>query len=425
MEQLNHDPNGISTPSEYRVHYVRLYTHSSEEPIDITNLINYVEIFESIYSPFLTVNVNITDNQSLTSLLPLIGEELIELDVRGADNVSGILGQTFYIYKLSDRLQVSDKTFTYTLNCISPSAIFDMNLKVSQAFNGQPADIVKEKMCASSLSISKPVYAHPTKNVVSYISNYWSPMQNIKYLCDRSVSADTGASSYLFFETKKGFNFVPIDSLVGQESSFDYYFSVNTHNQSIVSQQQVIQHLYVDQTFNYIDRIMSGAYGNRALFVDGTTKSYQYMYYDFLESYSKFSRLNENAFSTDNAARRINSVFRVRDVPSTTANLMPDEFSTEWFRQRLTELAAINSQSLYIDAVGRFNMSVGNVINVFIPTTTSSVNGAEQTDLSTIMDKSLSGRYLITGLKHMLDRERHTVHIQASKDSMVKLNSKG
>ena len=153
MDKLVQNPNGITRPSEYKVQHIRLHTPTLENPLDITKMVNYVEIFESLYSPFLTVNINITDNQSLTHLLPLIGEEFVEVDIRGADNVTGVIGQSFYIYKVSDRSQVSDKTFTYTLGCISPGAIFDMNLKISQAMSGKPSDIVKDKMCLNSLAI--------------------------------------------------------------------------------------------------------------------------------------------------------------------------------------------------------------------------------------------------------------------------------
>lgn len=425
MDKLVQSPNGITRPSEYKVNYVRLHTQTSDTPLDITKMINYVEIYESIYSPFLTVNVNITDNLSLTDLLPLMGEEFIEVDIRGADNLTGLIGQTFYIYKVADRTKVSDKTYTYTLGCISPGAIFDMNLKISQAMFGQPSDLVKDKLCGTSLAVDKPVYAHPTKYPVSYISNYWSPIRNIKYLCDRSVSKDTGSASYLFFETIKGFNFIPLDILASQESVGDYFYTNNIQVPDIAAQQQIIHNLYVDEQFNYINRIMTGAYGNRALFVDTMSKQYQYQYYDFLESYNKFARLNEKPFATDTATRRINSVFRKLTYASKAIPNMPDQHSPEWFKQRLTELASINSQTINFDAVGRFNIQVGNVVNVVVPVSTVSASDAVRKDLSSTIDRALSGRYMITGLKHMLDRERHTIHVQASKDSMVKIPSRG
>lgn len=164
---------------------------------------------------------------------------------------------------------------------------------------------------------------------------------------------------------------------------------------------------------------MDGAYGNRTLSVNPTRKSYNYNYYDFLESYEKFSRLNTLPFATDNAPRRINSVFRMRTVPSSTMPNMSNERSDDWYRQRLTEMSAINSQSINMDVIGRFNLYAGNTIEVVVPITTVTESESSENSMRSAFDRTLSGRYLVTGLKHMLTRERHTMSIQASKDSII------
>lgn len=418
MQRVNHDPNGASSASEFQINYVHIYTYASELPVDITKLVNYVEIYESIYSPFMTVNVNITDTQSLNHLLPLIGEEFIELDIRGPDGETGLIKQAFYIYKLSDRVEAANKAFVYTLNCISSAAVVDMNLKISQAVSGQPSDIVKDKFARGSLAVTKDVYSHPSRHVVSYISNYWTPLQNIRYLSERTVSKDTGAASYLFFETKKQFVFAPLDALVRQDANYTYFSLPNNHDTGIVEQQSIIHKLYVDESFNYIDRIMDGAYGNRTLTVNPTRKSYVYNYYDFLESYNKFSRLNTLPFGTNNAPRRINSVFRTRTSPSSTIPGMASDHADDWYKVRLTELSAINSQTINLDVSGRFNIYAGNTIEIAVPV---SVVPESSKTMKELFDRTLSGRYLVTGIKHMLTRERHTMSIQASKDSITNL----
>lgn len=419
MKRINNDPNGTTSASEFDVNYVHIYTYNSELPIDITKMVNYIEVFESIYTPFITLNVNITDTLSLNNILPFIGEEFIELDVRGPDGVFGIIKEAFYIYKLSDRMAASDKAFVYTLHCISAGAIADMNLKISQAITGQPSEIVENLFARNSLAITKKMYSHPTKNSISYISNYWSPMQNITYISNRAVSKDTSSASYLFYETIKQFNFVPLDALVAQEANFTYFYTPNTHIPGIETQQTIIHRLYVDETFNYLNRVMDGAYGNRTLTVDPLRKNYSYNYYDFLESYDKHSRLNTLPFATNNAPRRINSVFRTKITPTQTIPTMNSDKANEWFSQRLTELAAINSQAINIDVIGRFNLNAGNVIEVVVPISNVTNSDSSENSMRNSFDRTLSGRYLVTSIKRLLTRERHTMTLQASKDSML------
>ena len=423
---VNQDTNIASAPSEFNINYVRILTSRSDEQVDITKMINYIEVYESIYSPFLTLKINILDAMSLTSILPLVGEEYIEVDIVGPDGEVGIRGQGFYVYKMTDRLAVSDRAMSYTLHCISGPAIVDMNLKLSQSLSGQPSDLVTTQLGKTGLSIIKPIYAQPTKNSVSYISNYWSPMQNIKYLCDRSVCKDTGAPSYMFFETKKSFMFVPLDVMVAQDASCDYFYSVNTHSEkvSLDTEQGIVHKLYVDDAFDYIDRIMTGAYGNRSLIVNTTNKRYEYNYYDFLDSFSNYARLNQAPFASENAVRRINSVFRTRSYSSQTMDKMSTEMTRDWFGQRLTEMAAINSQTVYLDVSGKMNIYAGNVINLIVPVAHITNSESSANDMSSSLDKTLSGRYLITSLKHVFTRERHTVHMQINKDSLFKESGK-
>ena len=98
---------------------------------------------------------------------------------------------------------------------------------------------------------------------------------------------------------------------------------------------------------------------------------------------------------------------------------MPTEKTDEWYRQRLTEMSAINSQTVNLDVVGRFNLYVGNVIELVVPVTALSGSESTENAMRNKFDRTLSGRYLVTGLKHMLTRERHTMTIQANKDSII------
>jgi hypothetical protein len=182
MERVNSFSNGVGTISTPNVKFVRLYKYAGSDYLDITNIINYIEIFESIYNTFITVNINLTDTLSIQSILQLTGEEFIEMNITDASGTLGYINQVFSVYMLADRITTANTSVIYTLKCISPAAIIDMNLKISKAYSGQPADLVANEFGKTLTAIDKKVVAEATKNVVSYISNYWSPLQNIKYL---------------------------------------------------------------------------------------------------------------------------------------------------------------------------------------------------------------------------------------------------
>jgi hypothetical protein len=146
-------------------------------------------VYETMTSPFMTVDVTIMDNLGLIDKLPIIGEEFINLDIRDQANEQGIQSYMGYVYKLSNRESVSDRGFIYTLKCISLECLTDLNLKLSRAYSGTPSEIVKTFLSQKGpLPTKKTLFLEDTKNNLEYISNYWSPLENIRYITERAVS---------------------------------------------------------------------------------------------------------------------------------------------------------------------------------------------------------------------------------------------
>jgi hypothetical protein len=61
----------------YLLNYIHLHSFSSESPVDITDLMVKIDVYESMSSPFMSLDISIMDNIGLIDKLPIIGEELI------------------------------------------------------------------------------------------------------------------------------------------------------------------------------------------------------------------------------------------------------------------------------------------------------------------------------------------------------------
>ena len=387
--------------------------------LEIAQMIQQIEIFEDLYSPFITIELEVKDGNGLIHKTPFIGEELVTLTITDPDGKEGIIDGEFFIYKIKDKVQVSDRGFVYRICCISTEAIVDLNLKISKAYTGQPSDIVARLLKDEGFKTNKDIFVEESLNSISYISNYWSPLKNIKYIADRTVSRDNKAPSYVFFENKKGFAFTSIDQLVAQKSSASFSFSVGGIG-DVKRGFDRIEKIYIDSAFDYIDRIRNGSYGNNSLIVDPTKKTYQYGYYDFIDSFDNFSRLNPRPFGSDNATRKVNAVFTTRVAPSMAFAGMSSERNEDWYAQRITELGAISTFNIEIEVAGRMNLSVGSVVEIYLYSGEIPQDGSARNDFLQLLDKIYSGRYLITALKSTLNTERHTMNIALSKDSIIK-----
>lgn len=411
--------NSLEFNGDYNLHSIFLGSFRYQDKIDITPLFSFIEVFESIYSPFISINIGIIDSAGLMDKARIIGDEFIEIDLRDADNETGFRNETFYIYKITDRIPISDRGNSYTLKCISLPALADMNMLVSKAYKGQPSEIVAS-IYQQFYGSQKTFIVEDTKNYVQYISNYWSPLKNIKFLCDRAVSRKTNSSAYYFFETKKEFIFCSLNMLVQQTATNTFFYTIN--NKVLgdeFNKSMIIEKLYIDESFDYIKRLKSGAYGNRTLIINPLSKQYNYGYYDFIESFDKHSRLNPEPFTSSEAPRKLNSVFRYRVAPDRTYPSMNSEKTSEWFSQNMTEYSAIDSQKIQIDVPGHMRIHAGSVSNIFIYS--DIINKGD--DPSNAFDSVFSGRYLVTSIKHLFTKERHSMHLELSKDSLISVGS--
>ena len=305
--------NEIKVAGDVQVKGV-IMTSLSGAVLDITDVCSRVEIFEDIYSPFLTMNISVIDSIGIAEKMPIIGEEYLTVNITDATG-NGLINKEFYVYKVKDRVEVADRSISYVLCCISVQAIVDMNLKISRSFSDKPENIVKQLVKEMSIGNLVTTIAEESKNSVQFISNYWSPIQIIKFLCDRAVSKASASPSYIFFESLEGFRFVSMDALVSQPSSHAYVHSVKKDN-DIAAGLSRIHKIHIDEDFDYIRRIHTGMYGNRLLTVDPFNKSYDMRYLDISYQQEKQSRLNPKALFTENATRRLNSNFEFRVAPS-------------------------------------------------------------------------------------------------------------
>jgi hypothetical protein len=411
------DDNVIQFAGDISINSVLIKSYTGLE-LEVKDTVQRIDIYEDLFSPFVTAEITIVDTNDIIGKMPIIGEEIVILDVSDGTGL-GYIQKPMFIYKAKERTQVSDRSVSFTLCCISIEAVIDMNLKISKAYSGQPSDIVKNIIKKEGLTSDLDVACEPTRNSVQFISNYWSPIQIIKFLCDRSISASNQSPSYIFYENVSGFNFVSLDFLVSQNANSKFSYS-NSKNNDIGASLERIRNLYIDEEFDYISRLENGMYGNRLLLINPTSKTYHYKYVDFEEQYKKYSRLNTNPITTSNSTRRINSNLVTKTSPSSVFKGMQTDGLSQWYQQRKIELSTRCAQSKQIDVPGRFNIGIGQVTDLYIYSEAQEPTESGTRDLYSILDKVHSGRHLITSVHRIINRDRgHTMALELSKDSLI------
>lgn len=425
--------NNLRVAGDINVDKIEVISLANGRRFPVTNQVVSIQIFEDMFSPFITGSLIFKDSLDLINQMPFVGQEYVDikmftpsLDIGLKDQ--GIIQGRFYIYKMTDREYVAEKSVMYELHFISCEAVTDMNIKMSRGFKGKISDIagklVKEKY---GLDTDKTVTIEETKNNTRYVSNYWSAIQNLNFLLRQAENQSTSAT-FTFFENRDGFNFVSLDYLNAQEpfhtwkwGNMDQSVDVKPGGGSarnLNNDFAKILELSVPKGFDYIDRIKTGTYASRMIVHDVTTKRYKTVNYDYLKTFyesKEETRLNKFPITTPDVAARVNAMI----FPFEVANRLFDEFGDvsnyRVTQDRISRLKQAESFSVKLRVKGRTDYTVGRKVylSVVTPQPTKETDTPEATK-----DKMYSGYYLISAINHVIDKTTHECYVELIKDTL-------
>lgn len=410
----------ITFAGEVSIDECSIKTLTSKRIIDIRNQILAINIYEDLFSPFISGSLSIKDSVDLANALPFSGEEILKLKISTPTLTDSNIDQEFYIYKMSDREYINDKSIVYSLGFISKEAIVDMNKKISKSFSGSIFKIIQDLvMTKTGLESTKRLLIDKTTDSIKYISNFWSPVQNINFLCRRTNNSNN-SPTFLFYENRSGFNFMSLDTLYSYPAKFEFKYNNSARSsktKNIEIDFQRISEMSVPKVFDYIEDVTSGKFAAKKIAYDLTTKRYKVSTYDFTKDYSKFRHLNGFAPMSGGIIKRYNANMSTDiqhyDVHNGYNNSTTDNINA-MTRQSL--LMQSKSNMVNITVPGRTDYTVG--IKVFLKVYKVEPIRASETEDETI-DKLLSGYYIIGAINHSIINNQHECVIELIKDSIM------
>lgn len=392
----------------------------------ITAQVAGIEIYEDIFSPFITGNLIIRDGVDLNNLFPLIGDEFVKIRVSTPSlPIEDTYIGEYYIYKVSDRFRTAEREVAYIIHFISKEGLVDLNKKISKTYSGKVSDIVQQIISsAEGLETTKTFNIEPTINNTKYTSNFWTPVQNIMYLTNTAVN-DNKSPSYVFFETKNGINFVSLDALytlpVKQSFVWDNYSSdrmpMGGTQRNVEKDYQRIVEISTPDVFNYIDRIESGMYASRMVNYDLTTKIYSSINHIAKDKFAKTNHVNEYSVISNTHVARPNALIINEHKYYGNFNGYGDVSNTRVVQQRISLMKQAEAFKLEITVPGRTDYTAGQKVNLrlFKP---NQISG-EVTNIEDEVDKMYSGNYLIGAINHYITKEKHECRMELIKDSFI------
>lgn len=393
---------------------------------NITNQVMAIEIYEDLFSPFITGVINVKEMYDFINLFPFIGEEYLTLNVYTPTiQKENRINQQFYIYKVSNREIVGHKSTMYQIHFISKEALVDVNKRISKSYSGNISDIALD-ICthkADGLESDKPLNIEKTANKTKFVSNFWSPVKCLNYSAGTATNPE-GSSNYLFFESRKGLNFVSLDSLYNQTATQEFVYNnfsrdVLKDGRSLINLNEDYKQIFeisVPTVFDYFERIRSGMFASKMISHDMTTKKYVAKNFEMLSDFTNNLHLNPYPAASQNNIKTQAALTINYQKQYNLFNGYGDVTNASTLQKRLSQLQQAEATKLEIMVAGRTDYTVGMKVQLNL----NKIQPLSKSDLpEETRDNIFSGNYLISAVSHYINRDRHECTMEVIKDSFV------
>ena len=425
-------------------------SNDGSKTIDLRGAIVAFSYFENVFSPMLTAQIIVAttgnvitdedgDKTSIYNGLPLRGGEKVSIKIpaNSGNNVdlefTEEKGNELYVGSITNITIKAEKEL-FTLNLVSREAITNETQRVGKKFPvTEPiSDSVKEIIKEYLLS-EKEVDVDETQNPYGFIGNLKKPFTIITWLAAKSVPGNVGGESatagYFFFETKEGYHFRSIDSLIAQPPyEIEYTYSPNVvDNQDPDADFKILSY---ETTYNQnlIQNLERGAYCSYRMFYNPYSMS--------------FTTPEQGLFQVSKSAEKMENLGKdfevflppvdkenksLAEVPSRMITGVLDFGTLERKGSRQNKKNA-DPMEYHSQSMMRYNTLFTQQVEATIPLNTNLCCGSIikckfakiTTDKTKIIDDEQSGLYMIKELVHYYEGRGSFTKLKLIRDTMGK-----
>jgi hypothetical protein len=441
--QHGHGSN-ILKAGDYKIEKFVMHSLVNGSFVDLVSLYRKIELYEDIFSPYITGKILIEDAYNFPEKFPVIGQEKIELtlksDIDDLPNIELVLR----VYKLdSHRLGETGKVQQYVLHIMSEGGYFNHSEYCGYHVSGPVSEMVK---MVFSKHFPETVWkdrldVEDTKDNYSFVlSGSYTPFKSINWLTSKAYTTSTEEySPFMFYETLAGHRFKSMSKIIEDGSARIPKYLYNTGNMKVLPNEQArtdpskigdsplpvtyhkVQQLEELERFDMANNILNGIVSSRLMVHDLLRKEHRT--HDFFENqiFPKMKKLGEFSHfrETDPEAQRLlkkgAAFFYLPSTPYTVHNkvngILDNTKVESLYLKRKYHMNTFLTQKLVIEVFGDSRRSVGDVVELSVPKVQS--DSSFQSDY----DKNLSGEYLVTGLKHIFT-DTYRVKMELSRNCM-------
>ena len=445
---------GAINPAIYQEMEISAETTTGEpKTIDLKLGVVKFNYYEDLFSPCLTAQLLVVSAggavqtdvkkgesgetiENVYSGLPIRGGERVKIKIKPNSEKNVALEfdtpeKYFYVSNVSKQYSDGSKEI-FTLDLVSREAITNETSRVVKRYpkESKISDHVKTIIQDRLASTIKDEDVDETVNKYGFIGNLKKPFHVLVWLASKS-KPKKGLPGYFFYQTKDGFKFKSIDSLIedGNKSEKITYRETNYKPSSVLSDVAdfTILQYNVVQNNDLLTKLALGQFSSHIM--------------EFDPLLGTFTTQEQGKFTLDNITSESINLGETPEVPKllnddTTQNLgtLPSRMITMvtdrgvldfepvtdknsdpklWQRQAYMRYQLLFTQVLNMVVPLNTNLSVGNII--FVEFLQSNMESKER-------DRQQSGSYMIKELCHHFDPNQSLTSMTLIRDTFGEIS---
>jgi len=463
--------------TSFEVKQMVLYTVDDEfEPYAnlAGDMCKQFQYFEDIFWPSYAATMVVQDSsENLISNMPIQGFEkcIVEID----DLDGGNYVYEFRVWNISNRVETG-RNQIYTLGLISVQGMLNEGITVNKIIEGNTSVQVKKILMDYFKVEDKKIEIENSSTSIKILPTKKSPFALIRSILPKTISEKVspvlkkfniettikggeivgdipqytsdvritgtqgkGSAGYFFFQTRRGYVFRSIDSLISTDT--DNFNGDPTINNSELDNKKfkwqtakvgepstmLIQEIIFGKELDMIKKMREGHYSNICCFFNINTHSYEEQVYSLKDTWDQMAHLGANPLPNGQKllskypSRTMSTVinnevwYSGTDVASDDPKEGGDsksthpyqDFQKHYLQQGLARAGILFNQQLTISLTGHLELCAGDKIEIELP------NPKRESEKDSDVDPLYSGTYLIKNLNHQFnmtdDRSVYTV----------------
>ena len=421
--------------------------------VDIAAGVVNFTYYENLFSPVITARIVVVNTggvvpgkdgklQSLYNGLPLRGGERVSIKIAANSGTNQSLDFTeptknFYVSGI-ENVMIDGERESLVLNLVSREAITNETVRVGKKFSTDSniSNTVRD-ILKNYIKTDKINQIETTMNNYGFIGNMKKPFQILTWLASKSISGESEESSggnsagFFFYQTKDGFNFRSIDSLVEQEPfDRDYRYAPNVISTEDPNKDFKIIEYNINQNIDLMNKLERGAYSSQRYYINPVSFAPYINHFKSSDYVNNIKTLGDNEVEFPSAPMsEIEDDVSLGNTPTRIFTAMYDVGTLEEnaSKRGWNDPVERNADPVMIDAQSRMRYSLlhTQVAELVVPLNTNLSAGTiircefPRNDLEKrhVPDFDSSGLYMIKELSHYYDVEGSFTRLKLLRDT--------